>query len=496
LAGFSCHFSEIGSKPEKEIAMLFVHLHVHTQYSFPEGACVMDALIKRAKKLKMKALAITDRNTLAGAVEFSEKCRKAGIKPIIGLETTIIGDDKRAFPIILLAENQEGYQNLVSIVSLSFSNNAQHPYIDRETLIETNNGLICLSGGVEGEIGQLLLEGKENVAVAVMEWYRSIFTDRYYLELQNHGTPMEAFVMPRLQNLSFKTKIPSVLTNNCSYVLRRDALVPDFLYSIHNERDSLSRQKKAHSSNEYYLKTELEMCALFDFPPTLFINTSLIAKRISFDLIASQKEMLSEHYSQNFRSRVTSIFEGKGIHYNSHGNIITVDSKIDRQRLVDSLQLSLPDYTFLPIAVYPRWSAKEIYALILRLSGVEKKKIDMLIDEIPVKSSTLIKAILTSTDFSCLALEDYVYSQAFDIAHNLQGTFTHQTCDKDIIACLPTSYPIPLGRTNENTSVCQYEMAALQALGCFLIDFTGKEKSLKHIDQDNRKSHYKGENHD
>ncbi|MDZ4181597.1 MAG: PHP domain-containing protein, partial [Candidatus Cloacimonadaceae bacterium] len=266
--------------------MSFVHLHVHSEYSWLDGACIIDDLVKRSKRLKMPAVAITDRNSIAGAVIFSRKCKAAGIKPIIGLEIEVINDigDGRAFSVILLAQNLRGFFHLSRLITLAHEHDPQHPGISKSQLKAHSEGLICLSFSVVGELCTLLLEGSITEAIKVMDWYREVFGERYFLEIQNHGLPREAIAMNALLNLAFDSKIPVVMTNDCHYIQRKDSLAIDALNCIRKGIDFAHPDAKRFACNEYYFKTPAEMWELVNFPPQLIDNTLEIAKRIELDL--------------------------------------------------------------------------------------------------------------------------------------------------------------------------------------------------------------------
>jgi DNA polymerase-3 subunit alpha len=226
--------------------MSFVHLHVHTEYSWLDGACQIEKLVKRAKDLKMPAVAITDRNSIAGALRFSQKCHEVGVKPIIGLEISVVNDlsDRRAFSLILIAQNLVGFHNLSRLISLAYENDSSEPKATKSQLAKHSTGLICLSFSVVGEIGTLLLEDKQEEALNVIDWYSSVFGDKYYLEFQNHGLPSETYAMSRLLNMAYDTKTQVVLTNDCHYMDKRQSEAIDALNCIRQGIDFKSAESK------------------------------------------------------------------------------------------------------------------------------------------------------------------------------------------------------------------------------------------------------------
>ncbi|HRU78794.1 MAG TPA: PHP domain-containing protein, partial [Rectinema sp.] len=185
--------------------MSFVHLHTHSQYSWLDGACIIDDLVQRAVELKMPAVAITDRNSVAGASRLWHQCIKAGIKPIIGLEIAVLNDpgDGRTFSLIMLAKNGYGYENLCRLITLANERDPATLKITKSQLAEHAQDLICLSFSVVGELCTLLLEGKDDEAKQISDWYYDIFGEDYYYEIQNHGLPQEAVAMNKLLHLTY-----------------------------------------------------------------------------------------------------------------------------------------------------------------------------------------------------------------------------------------------------------------------------------------------------
>ncbi|MCK9165658.1 MAG: PHP domain-containing protein, partial [Candidatus Cloacimonas sp.] len=263
--------------------MSFVHLHIHSEYSWLDGACFIDDLVQKAVQYKMPAVAITDRNSLAGASRLWHQCIKAGIKPIIGLEMAVWNDegDDRVFSVILLAKNGSGYDNLCRLVTLAYINDPNAPRITKSQLKDNAQNLICLSFSVVGELCTLLLEGKEAEARQVSDWYYEVFGEDYYYEIQNHNLPSEALAMYKLMNLAYETNIPMVLTNDCHYLERRDSISIDALNCIRKGIDFSHPDAKRFACNEYYFKTPKEMKSLFDFPRQLSKNTLEIANKIN-----------------------------------------------------------------------------------------------------------------------------------------------------------------------------------------------------------------------
>src|SRR5579863_7461891 len=211
----------------------FVHLHLHTDYSMLDGACEVERLVARVKDLGMPAVAMTDHGNIFGAVRFVSAAKDAGVKPILGCELYICQkDDHRAAPegdsynhLIVLAENDLGYRNLVKIVSeASLHGFYYKPRISKKFLAEHAQGLIGLSGCLKGEVAERLTEGKYDAARAAASTFTDIFgKGNFYLEIQDQGVPEEKRINPHLTQLSRETGIPLVATNDCHYLRHTDA---------------------------------------------------------------------------------------------------------------------------------------------------------------------------------------------------------------------------------------------------------------------------------
>lgn len=273
---------------------MFTHLHVHTEYSLLDGACRIEQLVLRAKELGMQSLAITDHGNMYGAVDFYKACKKHGIKPIIGCEVYVAPRtrfdkekvlDKEYNHLILLCENEQGYKNLIKLVSKAYIEGYYYkPRVDHDILEKYHQGIVCLSACLAGEIPQRLLakdyEGAKNVAL----WYRDVFGENnYFLELQNHGLDEQKRVNEGLKRLSDDTGIPLVATNDVHYIEKQDSKVQQVLICIATNHILGEDTGLEFHSNEFYLKSEQEMATIFADTPQAISNTEEIAKRCNFD---------------------------------------------------------------------------------------------------------------------------------------------------------------------------------------------------------------------
>lgn len=273
---------------------MFTHLHLHTQFSLLDGACRLGNLVARAKELGMTSLAITDHGNMYGAVDFYRECKKHSIKPIIGCEVYVAPrtrfdkdkiQDKEYSHLVLLVKNEIGYKNLIKMVSLAYTEGFYFkPRIDHDLLEKYSDGLICLSACLAGEIPQYLLRKDYEGAKREALWYADIFgTGNYYLELQDHGLPEQAVVLDGLKRLSAETKIPLVATNDVHYVQKEDAEIQQVLICIATNHVIGDDTGLEFHSDNFYLKSEEEMRALFADVPQAIDNTQLIAEKCNFD---------------------------------------------------------------------------------------------------------------------------------------------------------------------------------------------------------------------
>src|SRR5271169_4969521 len=277
--------------------MSFVHLHVHTQYSLLDGANKIGPLIDHAKASGMEAIAMTDHGNMFGAVEFYQKAKAAGIKPIIGCEA-YLAPGKRTdrtqvprsddfdgggnFHLILLAQNRVGYRNLCKLLTAAYQEGLYYkPRIDKEILAELSEGLIVLSGCLSGEIARALRADRYDRARELAEGYARIFPDRFYLELQDnqlHGPLNDSLI-----RLGRELSLPVVPTNDCHYLHRDDARAHEVLLCIQTGKTLSDESRWRFDTDELYVKTPKEMAAAFGVDSDPVRNSVEIANRIDFE---------------------------------------------------------------------------------------------------------------------------------------------------------------------------------------------------------------------
>ena len=272
----------------------FVHLHTHTEYSLLDGACRISELPARAAALGQTALAITDHGVLYGAVAFWRACKEAGISPIIGCEVYVAPRshlykegkaDLSGYHLVLLAENETGYQNLMKLVSIGYTEGFYgKPRVDLPLLEKHHEGLIALSACMSGYIPSMILEGRMDEAISYARRMKSIFgEDAFYLELQNHGLADDARVCAGLHAVSARTGIALVATNDVHYLRRQDARVQHTLMCIQTNTSVSDGRHGGFEKDEFYLKSADEMYALFPDDAEAVARTAEIAARCHFD---------------------------------------------------------------------------------------------------------------------------------------------------------------------------------------------------------------------
>ncbi len=280
--------------------MAFTHLHLHTEYSLLDGACRISSLPRRLKELGMDSCAVTDHGVLYGVVDFYRACKKEGIHPVIGCEMYICRDmeDKSAMArdyshLILLCENETGYRNLMYLDSEAFTRGYYYkPRIDYALLRAHHEGLICLSACLSGDLPRLLLQEQWKEAEKYVREMEEIFgKDRFFIEMMDHGLPDEKTVLPRLAEISRRTGVPLVCTNDCHYEKKEDAEAQEILMCIQTGKTLEDEKRMRMETGELYVKSEEEMRRLFPDFPDAVERTHEIAMRCHVDFDFTQRHL-------------------------------------------------------------------------------------------------------------------------------------------------------------------------------------------------------------
>lgn len=276
--------------------MAFTHLHVHTEYSLLDGSCKIKELAARAKELGMDSMAITDHGVMYGVIDFYRAAREVGIKPIIGCEVYVApgsrferentNSEDRYYHLVLLAENDTGYHNLMKIVSKGFVDGFYYkPRVDYEVLETYHEGVIALSACLAGEVQRYLARGMYEEACRSARHYEEIFgKGNFFLELQDHGISTQKMVNQGLMRMSRELSMDLVATNDIHYILAEDAAAHDILLCIQTGKKVSDENRMRYEGGQYYVKSEEEMRALFPYAQEAIDNTHKIAERCNVEI--------------------------------------------------------------------------------------------------------------------------------------------------------------------------------------------------------------------
>jgi len=296
----------------------FVHLHLHTKYSLLDGANKIEDIVAKAAEYHMPALAITDHGNMFGAIEFYQKASKAGVKPIIGCETYIARNGRLdrtpsvqggtgMYHLILLARNNDGYKNLMRLVSIGYREGFYYkPRIDKEVLEQHSGGLIGLSACLKGEVASRLLNGDTDGArEAALEYRRILGAENFYLEIQDNGLEEQKVVNERLIELSEELGVPLVATSDCHYFRKEDAQAHEALLCVQTGKTMSDPSRMRFSTQEFYFKSPEEMVSAFEFYPEAIANTVKVAERCNVNMEFGkhhlpQYEVPEEHTRESY----------------------------------------------------------------------------------------------------------------------------------------------------------------------------------------------------
>ena len=286
--------------------MAFVHLHVHTEYSLLDGSNKIKEYVARVKELGMDSAAITDHGVMYGVVDFYRAAKAAGIKPILGCEVYVApnsrfdkeltGGDDRYYHLVLLAENNVGYANLVKIVSKGFTEGYYYkPRVDMEVLKQYHEGIIALSACLAGEVQRYIMKGLHDEARMAAKKYENCFgKGNYFLELQDHGIPEQRLVNMELMKMSKELDIPLVATNDVHYTYAEDAEPHDILLCLQTGKKLGDTDRMRYEGGQYFVKSEEEMKGLFPYAWEAVENTQVIADRCNVEITFGETKL--PHY--------------------------------------------------------------------------------------------------------------------------------------------------------------------------------------------------------
>ncbi|MFR4565242.1 DNA polymerase III subunit alpha, partial [Anaerotignum sp.] len=273
----------------------FTHLHVHTEYSLLDGSAKIKELVERVKELGMDSIAITDHGAMYGAIEFYKAAKEVGIKPIIGCEVYVAAGSRLTkegkgggyYHLVLLAENETGYHNLIKLVSYGFIDGFYYkPRVDKELLRQYHEGIIASSACLAGEVARdVLTLSYDHAKEAALEYEEIFGKGNFFLELQNHGMPEQKRVNEALIRMSKETGIPLIATNDSHYIYKEDAVPHDILLCIQTGKTVEDEDRMRYVGGQFYVKSPEEMYDLFGDVPEALENTVKIAKRCNVDFV-------------------------------------------------------------------------------------------------------------------------------------------------------------------------------------------------------------------
>ena len=294
--------------------MNFTHLHVHTEYSLLDGSSKIKEITKRAKELGMDSLAITDHGVMYGVIDFYKAAKEAGIKPILGCEVYVAPGSRfekvpgesedRYYHLVLLAENNTGYQNLMKIVSRGFTEGFYYkPRVDYEVLEQFHEGIIALSACLAGEVQRYLARGMYEMGMEAARRYENIFgKGNFFLELQDHGILTQQYVNQQLVRMSQELDIELVATNDIHYTYAQDAEAHDILLCIQTGKLVTDENRMRYEGGQYYCKSPEEMAELFSYAPQAIENTYKIAQRCNVEIEFGVTKLPKYEVPQGFDS--------------------------------------------------------------------------------------------------------------------------------------------------------------------------------------------------
>ena len=273
----------------------FTHLHVHTEYSLLDGSAKIKELVERVKELGMDSIAITDHGAMYGAIEFYKAAKEVGIKPIIGCEVYVAAGSRLTkegkgggyYHLVLLAENETGYHNLIKLVSYGFIDGFYYkPRVDKELLRQYHEGIIASSACLAGEVARdVLTLSYDHAKEAALEYEEIFGKGNFFLELQNHGMPEQKRVNEALIRMSKETGIPLIATNDSHYIYKEDAVPHDILLCIQTGKTVEDEDRMRYVGGQFYVKSPEEMYDLFGDVPEALENTVKIAERCNVDFV-------------------------------------------------------------------------------------------------------------------------------------------------------------------------------------------------------------------
>ncbi|MEA3267077.1 MAG: PHP domain-containing protein, partial [Candidatus Fermentibacteria bacterium] len=347
----------------------FVHLHLHSEYSLLDGAIRFGKLSKFLVKNGMNAVAVTDHGNMFGAVQFCEKMKSAGVKPIIGSEVYLTPGDMKEkkhlngrlkyYHLTLLVASEQGYHNLMKLSSIGYMDGFYYkPRIDKKTLEKYCDGLVIGSACLQGEVAQHLLAGKKDKAIEAVRYYQALVgNDRFFIELMDHGLDEEKLILPLLAEVALETGALPVATNDAHYLSKDDARAHEALLCLQTGKTMDDEKRMKFGTDEFYVKTPDEMAQLFSWLPEAVSNSCVIADMCDFSV--TQGDFLLPNFPMpgGFSSQAEYLSHLAEIGLRKRTG--REPSEIESRRLVFELEvindMGFPGY-FLIVSELMRWA--------------------------------------------------------------------------------------------------------------------------------------------
>jgi len=500
----------------------FVHLHVHTEYSLLDGACRISELVAQAKKHKMPALAITDHGVMYGAIQFYKEAIRQGVKPIIGCEMYVAhqsrldrSTQRKETPhhLILLVKNNEGYKNLIKLVTSSYSEGFYYkPRIDKEILREHSSGLIALSACLKGEIPQCILQKNIKKAKEVTLDFLDIFgEDNFYLELQKNGIPEQEIVNENLIEISQELSIPLVATNDIHYINKEDARAHEILLCIQTATNLSDPKRLKFSTDAFYFNSPEEMNENFSKVPQALENTIRIAEKCNLEIDFRHAQLpefkvppehnintyLKELCYKGLKERYSEITKKleerleyelsviKKMEFEPYflipERISMPDFDIDfcyerREEVIEYVSKKYGNDKVAQIITFGTMAARAAIRDVGRALGIPYARVDTIAKMIPWEPNiTIEKALKMESRIKELMKGDKDIKKLIETASSLEGLARHASTHAAgiVLSRKPLTDYIPLQKTAEGETCTQYAMAELEELGLLKMDFLG-----------------------
>src|SRR5438270_306865 len=434
----------------------FVHLHLHTDYSLLDGACGVPGLIKRVADIGQKAVAMTDHGNIYGTVEFVEEAQKKNIKPIVGCELYVCKkDDHRAPPegdtynhLLVLAENEEGYRNLMKITSEASMHGFYYkPRISKKFLADHSKGLIGLSGCLAGEVCENLLEGKYDASRVAASFYREIFgKDNFFMEIQDQGLPEEHRIHADLFRLEKDLGIPMVATNDSHYLCEDDAHAQDVLVCVQTGKSVNDTNRLKFHGKQFFVKTADEMKQLFNGREDVLKQSLAIAERCNFKLNKVKNPFL-EFTLPDIDIDFCMNRRGEVINY--------VTQKYGRENVAQ-------------IITFGTMAAKAAVKDVGRAMDIPYADVDRIAKMIPTTIGITLNQALDDAGPLQEAYEKEIQvRELIDTALKLEGLVRNSGVHAAgvVISPMPLTDLVPLHKTKHDEIVTAYDMTAIVKIG-------------------------------